>query len=177
MDKRLLKVGLSYLYPSTLELKVWSLRGGSFSISWSAIDWRISSLKCLWQRHKNWNELEMNLPSPPCNYSCGKFSALHRRAIYIQKKSGYEASGDIALTKIQTLIFMKLYAVYTLKIYATIKDSSFEYYYFRFSDLIAMMWEKRVWNNDFAHDPILSRHYNVLGTFHCQFSLWLHSSV
>ena len=127
MDKRLLKVGLSYLYPSTLELKVWSLRGGSFSISWSAIDWRISSLKCLWQRHKNWNELEMNLPSPPCNYSCGKFSALHRRAIYIQKKSGYEASGDIALTKIQTLIFMKLYAVYTLKIYATIKDSSFEY--------------------------------------------------
>ena len=104
MDKRLLKVGLSYLYPSTLELKVWSLRGGSFSISWSAIDWRISSLKCLWQRHKNWNELEMNLPSPPCNYSCGKFSALHRRAIYIQKKSGYEASGDIALTKIQTRI-------------------------------------------------------------------------
>ena len=69
----------------------------------------------------------MNLPSPPCNYSCGKFSALHRRAIYIQKKSGYEASGDMALTKFQTLIFMNFYAAYTLKMYATIKDSSFKY--------------------------------------------------
>ena len=69
----------------------------------------------------------MNLLPSPCNYSCGKFSALHRRAIYVQKKSGYEASGDIALTKFETLIFMNFYAAYTLKIYATIKDSSFEY--------------------------------------------------